>query len=670
MVKDLGWVWKFGYGAIALSIQAIGVTAATAGLTQPQAPASSTVPVSVPPPPPAAPAPIPPAPTAPLAAPPAIIPPTMAPAPPLPAASPDSSLDFSITLPNVDLGTSDVIDRLVLRESSVREALALLARTAGLGIVFTEDLTAPPAGAAGAPAPVAQLATTISLDIENESVQSVFNYILKAKGLRAVREGKTLFVGQTLPASAGNYIARTLRLSQMKASLPQTNITTTLTSASSLTSGGGQGGSNTSSQVGRSSTTTENVPNRGALQTLEDLGANGTPTAKSRIFGGLQATADARTNTLTLLGTPETVQLATDYILKLDTRRKQVAVNVKIVEVNLNNNSNVGASFSFGIADSFFTVNQGQATANFGAYNPSLANSNSLTSPGTIANPFAGVQPPLDVSRPISNADGATVGFQPANPTNSNPLAPVVSNLTTGSIVTSNNVTTVLNPAITYGLSPLFQFPLQFLARLQAQVVSGNAKILTDPTLIVQEGSRSQVNLTSQVFSGFTEQRITEGNVTTTRILPQPPIDVGVILNIEVDRIDDSSFITLAVSPEVSSPGQQILDPSRNNLLIQQLVNRRRLETGTIRLRDGQTLILTGIIQQQDRTITTKTPILGDIPLLNLLFRNTRKERDRSEVIILVTPQVLNDFNQSPYGANYLPGPELQRFLQQGQPRR
>jgi len=118
----------------------------------------------------------------------------------------------------------------------------------------------------------------------------------------------------------------------------------------------------------------------------------------------------------------------------------------------------------------------------------------------------------------------------------------------------------------------------------------------------------------------------------------------------------------------VSSPGQQITDPSRNNLLIQQLVNRRRLETGKIRLRNGQTLILTGIIQETERTITIKTPILGDIPILNLLFRNRRKQNDRNEIVVLVTPQVLDDSDRSPYGFNYTPGPEVQKLLQRGKP--
>jgi type IV pilus assembly protein PilQ len=559
---------------------------------------------------------------------------------------------------------------VVLRETPVREALALLARAADLGIVYAEDLGGTPVPGTPAQSAGSVIDSNISLDIENEPIQDVFNYILRAKGLKANRVGRTVFVGLNLPATTGSYVTRTLRLNQMRATLPQTNLTTTAVSASSLTSGGGQGGSTTTSQVGRTSATTENIPYRGALQILEELGANNSATARSPVFKGLQVTADARTNTLSIVGSLEQVQLATDYLNKLDVRRKQVAVNVKIVEVDLSKTSNIGSSFSFGVAGNFFNVNQGRGGVNVGPVNPSLIDSNSLTSPSTIANPFAAIQPPLNTGAQVTDTQGNTLGFQPASPTNSNPLAPVVTGLTSGSTVsTSGNVTTVLGQALTYGLSPLFQFPTQFLLNLQAQVVSGNAKILTDPTLIVQEGNQSQVNLTSQVFSGFTEQRVTEGNVTSTRILPQPPVDVGVILNVQVDQIDDNNFVTIAVSPEVSSLGQQITDPSRNNLLIQQLVNRRRLETGRVRLRDGQTLILTGIIQEQDREIITKVPILGDIPLLNLLFRNRRTERNRNEVVVLVTPQILDDSDRSPYGYNYLPGPAVQNFLQERTPK-
>ncbi len=591
------------------------------------------------------------------------------PQPSLPPGSKITYTDLNVQPTTIDLGTTARIERVVLRETPVREALALLARAADLGIVYAEDLGSAPTPGASAQAAGSVIDSNISLDIENEPIQEVFNYILRAKGLKANRVGKTIFVGLNLPATAGSYITRTLRLNQMRATLPQTNLTTTAVSASSLTSGGGQGGSTTTSQVGRTSATTENIPYKGALQILEELGANNSATARSPVFRGLQVTADARTNTLSIVGSLEQVQLATDYLNKLDVRRRQVAVNVKIVEVDLSKTSNIGSSFSFGVAGNFFNVNQGRGGVNVGPVNSSLIDPNSLTSPSTIANPFATVQPPLNTGAQVTDAQGNTLGFQPASPTNANPLAPVVTGLTSGTTIsTGSNLTTVLGQALTYGLSPLFQFPTQFLLNLQAQVVSGNAKILTDPTLIVQEGNQSQVNLTSQVFSGFTEQRVTEGNVTSTRILPQPPVDVGVILNVQVDQIDDNNFVTIAVSPEVSSLGQQITDPSRNNLLIQQLVNRRRLETGRIRLRDGQTLILTGIIQEQDREIITKVPILGDIPLLNLLFRNRRTERNRNEVVVLVTPQILDDSDRSPYGYNYLPGVDVQKFLQQRQP--
>ena len=390
--------------------------------------------------------------------------------------------DLNVQPTSIDLGTAARIERVVLRETPVREALALLARAADLGIVYAEDLggTAVPGTPAQAGASV--IDSNISLDIENEPIQDVFNYILRAKGLKANRVGKTIFVGLNLPATTGSYVTRTLRLNQMRATLPQTNLTTTSASASSLTSGGGQGGSTTTSQVGRTSTTTENIPYKGALQVLEELGANNSATARSPVFKGLQVTADARTNTLSIVGSLEQVQLATDYLNKLDVRRKQVAVNVKIVEVDLSKTSNIGSSFSFGVAGNFFNVNQGRGGVNVGPVNPSLIDSNSLTSPSTIANPFANVQPPLNTGAQVTDSRGNTLGFQPASPINSNPLAPVVTNLTGGSVVSTNSaVTTVLNQALTYGLPPLFQFPTQFLLNLQAQVVSGNAKILTRP---------------------------------------------------------------------------------------------------------------------------------------------------------------------------------------------
>lgn len=517
--------------------------------------------------------------------------------------------NINISPTSIDLGTNERIPRLILRKASVREVLTLLANTVGFNIIFIED-TVPPRTQPTSPAEAEALTEpVISMEIQNESIQNVFNYVLQMSRLQANRVGNTILIGRNLPADARGLVMRTVRLNQLKATLPESPITTTITSGSSLNSGGGGGTNSTNSLVSRTSTTTRNIPFRGALQALEALGANeggqqvaaqppGTPplqrsnNSQDQLLNGLQVIADSRTNTVTLIGPLRLVEMATNYLMQLDVRRRQVAVNVKIIEVNLSNEENIGASFSFGIADSFFSVTQGSANANFGRINPQFINTNPLQNPGALFSPTI-IETP-NIARP-------------------------------------------------------FQFARQFLLNLQAQVVSGNAKILTDPTLIVQEGSHSQVNLTTQVFAGF--RQITEaapGNQTRTVSETKEPIDVGVILNIAVDQIDDNGFITMFVSPEVSSPGTAITDPSRNDLLIQQLVNRRRLETGSIRLRDGQTLILTGIIQEQDRNVTTKTPFLGDIPLIGALFRSTRSERNRSEIIVLVTPNIMDDSAKVP----------------------
>jgi type IV pilus assembly protein PilQ len=90
------------------------------------------------------------------------------------------------------------------------------------------------------------------------------------------------------------------------------------------------------------------------------------------------------------------------------------------------------------------------------------------------------------------------------------------------------------------------------------------------------------------------------------------------------------------------------------------------LSSGTIRLRDGQTLILSGIIQDTDRADVRKVPLLGDIPLLGALFRSTSKINNRNEVIVLLTPQILDDSDRSTFGYNYTPGPDARQILERG----
>ena len=128
--------------------------------------------------------------------------------------------------------------------------------------------------------------------------------------------------------------------------------------------------------------------------------------------------------------------------------------------------------------------------------------------------------------------------------------------------------------------------------------------------------------------------------------------DAGLTVNIEVEKIDDNGFVTLKLDPTISVPipadrqeGVQIFN-----------INKRELNSGRIRLRDRQTLILTGVIQESDRQTANKWPILGDLPILGQLFRSSSSNRQKNELVIMVTPSVLDDDNGGVYGYGYRPG--------------
>ncbi len=575
-----------------------------------------------------------------------------------------SNTDSSPAL--INLGTNERVPRLVLRDAPVREVLSLLARAAGLNLAYTT--ATPPGGGqqqqqnqqnpgAGNEGP------RISLDIQDESVQDVFNSVLRVSGLQAYREERTIFVGPRLPNEARNVITRSLRLNQVTVGVALNFLVAlgaesavsrerTVTSVQAVPVGG------TQAPATQTQTSTET-----RIETQRIDFQDSTP-----LLRGLEVIGDERTNSLTLVGSPKQIDIATAQLTQIDLRRRQVAVNVKIVDVNLVATEDLNTSFSFGIGRTFFSNDAGAASLNFGGVNPPNRSdvrtgrfSPPITTPGypgdTDVSPFLDAQPnapfgnfnngiaaPLNDPRfPLGRRARAPFG------TNSNPLQP--------------GVTDITEQGVEFGLPTLFQYPTRFLSLLQAQVVSGNAKILTDPTLTVQEGQTAQVNLTQEVPAGTQVQYVAAG--TAGNAIPVQTVttkEAGLTLGIRIERIDDNGFVSLSVAPSVSAVANT-QDLGNGNLIA--FLNKRNLSSGLIRLRDNQTLILSGIIQDSDRTQVTKVPILGDLPILGALFRSTNKINQRQEVIVLLTPQIMDDSERSSsMGYNYTPSPDVRQLLE------
>ena len=179
---------------------------------------------------------------------------------------------------------------------------------------------------------------------------------------------------------------------------------------------------------------------------------------------------------------------------------------------------------------------------------------------------------------------------------------------------------------------------------------------------MVQEGQQATVKLAQNVIESVkTEIDGDSGTRTITPVI----VEAGLVLTVNVERIDDNGFVGLSVSPTVSSIGStQEFDSGAGANNILSLLSKREVSSGLIRLRDGQTLILSGIIQDSERSTISKVPILGDLPLLGSLFRSSTKDNERAEVIVLLTPEIIDE--QAGFGYNYTPGKDAREMLRKG----
>ena len=186
-----------------------------------------------------------------------------------------------------------------------------------------------------------------------------------------------------------------------------------------------------------------------------------------------------------------------------------------------------------------------------------------------------------------------------------------------------------------------------FFGLLEASIENGSTKVLASPTLLLSESSGS-------AGDGSSIGRAV-GNEGFVEIGDKVPVDatkteggscsysfetVGVKLGAKILGIDQNNYVTFTMTPIVTGISGSFNIVGCGSV---SKINNRRLDTGAIRIKDGETLVLTGVIQETDVDTVYKYPILGDLPLLGGLFRSKQSSKDKRELIILVTPKVLDD---------------------------
>ncbi|WP_341885644.1 type II and III secretion system protein [Synechococcus sp. UW140] len=554
---------------------------------------------------------------------------------------------------------------LTTRNASARDVLMLLAQMGGYNFAFADVGANTSSG-------------LITVAFKAEPLERAFNFVLLSSGLQARLEGRTVVVGQNvLTKTIGNTVSRVYRLNQVEpnsAARYLANLGATITQTNTVTST-----SNESSSTGVTTANASASTSQTSTQTvIESFGASQGP------LKGLIGTTDTRLGTITLIGGSYLVNVAEGYLKQLDLRKRQVAVNVKILNIDLENDTSIDNSFSTRIGNTFIVNDSGQALINFGTLKP--------PGEGLGSGKFDGSGTPLTAVTPFSFPDNGQLfgnriqgaapfsgnvlpkpggGLQYARPgfgTYANPdqpglgvstytLVPIVS--ATGAVTGYRAEETPGNPAIPKNM----KYPNSLVDYLSATIQSRNTKTLADPTLLVQEGEKAKVEAITSVITNV--QVTNNANNTTTSTTTRE--NAGLTLEVVAEKIDDNGFVTLKMTPQASIPVPAgTLSVGGADVAISNIV-KRSLDSGKVRLRDGQTLFLTGVIQESDTALVSKWPVLGDLPFFGQFFRKTNTGRRKSELVIVVTPRIIDDEQGGSYGYGFQPSSAEARRLVYGQ---
>jgi pilus assembly protein CpaC len=193
-----------------------------------------------------------------------------------------------------------------------------------------------------------------------------------------------------------------------------------------------------------------------------------------------------------------------------------------------------------------------------------------------------------------------------------------------------NNAPPITNPdgtrsvPLPASLNVLSAVNLGLKAQLNLLAQDGKASVLAEPQLSARNGSRAS-------FLAGGEFPYSVSNINGVTVIFKP---YGVKLDV-LPRVDRHGTIRATIEAEVSS-----IDPSVSTASGPALLTRK---THTeFNVRSGETIVLSGLLQRDSSTSIDKVPFLGDLPVLGALFRSTRFQNKETELVVFVTPSVVD----------------------------
>ncbi|QRP63705.1 type II secretion system secretin GspD [Rhodanobacter sp. FDAARGOS 1247] len=167
---------------------------------------------------------------------------------------------------------------------------------------------------------------------------------------------------------------------------------------------------------------------------------------------------------------------------------------------------------------------------------------------------------------------------------------------------------------------------------VRAMETSGNTKTLSAPSMVVMNNQTASIAVGNQIPINQTSVNTGIGNASTYSQVSY--LNTGVILNVQ-PRINPGGLVYMNISQEVSQADRSVPLVNGNPAISQ-----RKLAT-QVAVQSGQTVLLGGLIEQAEGNTDTGIPGLNRIPVLGRLFGSTNRSRNRTELIVLITPRVI-----------------------------
>lgn len=175
------------------------------------------------------------------------------------------------------------------------------------------------------------------------------------------------------------------------------------------------------------------------------------------------------------------------------------------------------------------------------------------------------------------------------------------------------------------------------------------ARVLANPKILITNGQESVIDLTedyvekvtSEFLSSASSGGSTQGTVQKTYTIGE---DKGIKITL-TPFISPDGYVTMNIKPEYATEAGKVYSTSvtGESEIGATLLNRRNLDLKNVRIKDGETLVIGGMIQEVETKNVRKIPVLGDLPLVGAAFRSSTTQKSKAELVIMITPKILVD---------------------------